>query len=114
MDAPVVSVIVPKRWVYDHLICEFNHYDVCLKGLVERNGEKWFCWIIGEYFEDDVQYTIRRVNWTPECEEYLSDYRKTYEHWFHDGKPRCQYDGRPLDWFRDKWQGRHPIEEQSL
>ena len=111
--APVHGmVIVPLEWVYDHLICEFSHWDICLKGLVLRNGERWFCWL-GDQYCDDVQYTIRKVNWTPECDEYLDDYRAAYVHWFHEGKPRCNYDGRPLDWFAEKWKHRNPIEDQA-
>lgn len=109
---PTDAVIMPLGWVYEHLICEFDHWDICLKGLVDRNGERWFCWV-GDAYCDDVQYTLRKVDWTALCDEYLEDYRVAYEHWFHEGKPRGSYDGRPLDWFNEKWGHRNPIEEQS-
>jgi hypothetical protein len=108
--------IQSKHWVYDRLICEFDHHDICLKGLVESYGEKMFCRIVDQD-SSDAQYTIHRITWTPECDDYMADYRVAYVHWFHvdvDGqRPRCTYDGWPLAWFSDKWKGRNPIEEAA-
>jgi hypothetical protein len=102
--------------VYDQLICEFTHWDICLTGLINYNGERCFCEVEGwwgpEDDHKDIKYTIHKIDWTSECEEYLSDYRKAYNHWFYKDKIREEYDGRPLKWFGVKWGGRNPIEEQ--
>lgn len=105
-------VFVSSQWVYTNLICEFGHWDICLTGLVDRNGEKWFCKVC-DPDEEDVKYTILPVKWTEECDEYLTDYRVAYKHWFHEGAKRCSYDGWPLVWFGDKWKHRNPIEEMA-
>jgi len=113
--APVHREVIESiDWIYEHLVCEFDHWDVCITGLVEFGGAKWFCNVIGDttYNCNEAKYRLQKVDWTPECEEYLSDYRKAYHHWFHEGKPRCQYDGRPLKWFSDKWKKRNPIADQ--
>ena len=103
---------VSRDWVYDHLICEFEHWDVCVKGLVGRDGERLFAEIVDET-DDEITYALRPIAWTPECDEYLADYRTSYAHWFHEGKPRQLYDGRDLKWFADKWAGRNPIAEAA-
>ena len=105
------TVIRSHSWVYEHLVCEFNHWDVCLTGLVKWEGEMWFCRILPS--KVDSQYSLHKVNWTPECTEYLDDYRKSFAHWFHEGKPQCSYDGRPLKWFEEKWQHHNPIEDSA-
>lgn len=90
------------------MICEFEHWDRCLKGLVECDGQKMFCKIL-----NDDEYELRPIAWDAECDEYLADYRKAYPHWFHDESKRS-YDGRDLKWFSDKWQHRNPIEEKAV
>ena len=103
------AVIVPLWWVYEHLICEFQHWDICLTGLVDRNGERWFCEVYG-----DAEYMLRPVAWNAECDEYFADYRVAYKHWCREGGKRSwSYGGWDLSWFRDKWQGRNPIEERA-
>ncbi len=95
--------------VYAHLLCEFDHWDICLTGLVLCDGALCWCETI-DVDAEDVVYTIRPIDWTPECTEYLYDYRKAFPHWFHDVKPR---DPVPVDGamaaFREKWAGRNPI-----
>jgi len=103
---------VSRDWIYDHLICEFDHWDVCITGLVERDGVKLFTGIVDET-DDEITYELLPIKWTPECDEYLADYRKAYAHWFHEGKPRVMYDGRDLKWFADKWKGRNPIADAA-
>lgn len=104
------SIIMPLRWVYDHLICEFTHWDICLTGLVEHNDERWFCEVCDNGYEENVEYKLYPVLWNAECDEYLKDYRVAYKHWFHeDGKRPWSYNGWDLSWFRDKWQDRNPI-----
>lgn len=110
-DAHAV-VIVPLRWVYDHLICEFDHWDICLNGLVDRNGERWFCEVCGDGLEENIEYKLRPVSWNAECDEYLEDYRVAYKHWLYEyGRRPHSYNGWDLSWFHDKWQGRNPIAE---
>ncbi len=106
-------VIVPLRRVYENLICEFDHWDICLTGLVERDGERWFCEVCGQY-EEDIEYKLRPVKWNAECDEYLEDYRVAYKHWFYEnGKRPYSYNGWDLSWFEEKWQHRNPIAELS-
>jgi hypothetical protein len=95
-------------WVYAHLICEFEHWDICLTGLVDRNGEKWLCRVRDDQAEN-VEYTLTPIEWTPECEEYLEDYRVAYKHWFWENGQRGTYNNWPLAWFAEKWKHRNPI-----
>lgn len=105
----------PIKWVYDHLICEFNHWDICLTGLVEVDGIKMLATVEPEYdgncHQEEIDYTLQEIAWDAECDEYLEDYRVAYKHWFHPRK--VNYDGRSLEWFSDKWQRRNPIEEKA-
>ena len=107
-------IMVNIDYIYKNLICEFTHWDICLTGLINHEGEKWYC-EIGEDCqdsedEDEIQeYKIYPVDWNDECEEYLKDYRVAYKHWFHEGNPRCSYDGWPLKWFSEKWPDENPI-----
>lgn len=107
------EVIVPFEWVYNHLICEFDHWDICLTGLVDRDGEKWVCRVRDPYAEP-VEYTLTPIEWTEECEEYLEDYRVAYKHWFYKDGKRGTYNGWPLGWFGEKWKHRNPITKQEL
>lgn len=93
-----------RKWVKEHLVCEFTHYDFCLSGLVF--DQKYKVCII-----DKSCYLIFEINWTCECDEYLADYKLAYHHWFKDGKA---YDGRDLSWFKQKWNGRNPIMENKI
>jgi hypothetical protein len=108
----MTETIVPFDWVYDNLICEFDHWDICLTGLVDRNGERWLCRVIDPDVEN-VQYKLTPIEWTSECEEYLEDYRVAYKHWFHENGKRGMYNGWPLAWFAEKWQKRNPIAQQN-
>lgn len=103
------------RWVYEHLVCEFDHYDCCIVGLVEVDGVNLLCRVEPEYEslpeDQSATYTLHDIAWDAECDEYLEDYRVAYKHWFHPRQDN--YDGRSLKWFGDKWQGRNPIEEKA-
>jgi hypothetical protein len=113
------SIVVSAKWLRAHLICEFNHWDVCLDGLAEHDGDKWFCKIAKEDAAYDhclpLEYELHRVAWDEECEEYLADYRVAYKHWFwENGKRPYSYGGWALGWFREKWNGRNPIKERAM
>ena len=104
---------VPLKWVYDHLVCEFDHYDICLIGLVLDNGEYFLCDLDAATDDENTKYTLKKLDWNAECEEFLADYRKAYHHWFHEGTCRPVYDGRDLTWFHEKWKEGSPIEKQA-
>lgn len=97
-----------KRLVYKYLVCEFDHWDVCLKGLIKKDGQYYFCNLIGS--NTKPKYRVYKIIWTKDCENYLRDYKKAYLHWFH---PRTLYNGRTIEWFKNKWKGKNPIYEQS-
>ena len=101
-------MIVSHEWVYNHLICEFDHWDICLDGLVDKDGEKWWCTLVSPNPPDE--YLLSPIEWTDECTEYLEDYRKAYVHWFYENGKKPPYDGRPLNWFSEKWPN-NPIEQ---
>lgn len=105
--------IKDKRFIYDHLVCEFGHWDLCVSGLLLIDGAHHACRLVPEDNETDdpPRYKIWPVTWTEECEEYLTDYRASYAHWFYIDGARPQYDGRDLTWFRTKWERRNPILE---
>lgn len=110
---------VDSAWVRERIICEFDHYDCCLKGLVEHEGRKLFVRIANradvECDPDEPSvYTVHEIDWDQECDEYLADYRAAFAHWFwHDGK-LPDFDGSDYSWFRQKWQGRNPIEQRLI
>ena len=80
------SVIVPIEYVYRNLICEFEHWDVCLVGLVNYFGKRCLC-KVRDLLEDQIEYTLHEIDWDEECDDYLNDYRAAYPHWFYvDGK----------------------------
>ena len=113
---------VSGDYVYDRMICEFNHWDVCLKGLIEVDGQKMFCEVVESEDYENLVYHIFPVAWDDVCDEYLKDYKESYHHWFHNrdhmGDMGCSnretYDGRPLDWFTEKWQKCNPIAERVI
>jgi hypothetical protein len=103
---PTVYNVVDYDWLRDHLVCEFDHWDVCLTGLV-YDHELLFCEI-----RSDKKYNLYQINWTEECAEYLKDYKVAYKHWFYtDGIRRTSYEGWDLNWFYDKWKRKSPIEK---
>ena len=104
--------IKSRKWVYKHLVCEFSHWDVCLTGLIKYKDTYYFCSIIDIDSCAD-KYKIYPINWTKECEEYLADYYKAYQHWFYTKGRRGIYDGRDLTWFNKKWKKRNPIENHT-
>lgn len=107
-------IIKHYKFVYKYLVCEFDHYDYCLKGLV-KVGNRYFVCITTNMDgnpEEEIYYNLFQVNLDKECLEYLDDYRVAYKHWFHEGKPRCQYLHWDLTWFSEKWKHRNPILEQ--
>lgn len=101
-DVEIVSI----EYVYERLVCEFSHWDVCLWGLIKRDEDYWYCWL---HDDDPLTYKIAPIDWNAECDEYLADYRRAYRHWFH---PRTDYEGWDLDWFSEKWGNRQPIRDQ--
>lgn len=109
-----MSEIVSIEWVYEHLICEFSHWDICLCGLVERNGEKFLCHVCDEYAKK-VKYKLQPVEWTEECQEFLDDYRVAYRHWCYvDGKRQDPQYGVRIDWYDEKWGDRDPIGRKAV
>lgn len=105
-------MIVPIRFVYKHLVCEFDHWDICITGLIFKDGKYWFCKLLGDESQDNPEYLLTRCLWTEECEEYLDDYRVAYKHWvYKNGKRLESYGGQDLSWFSEKWNGRNPIED---
>lgn len=108
-----LASLATLEFVYERMICEFTHWDICLTGLIELDGQKVFCEVKDPYAKD-VQYDLRRVSWDDECDEYLEDYRVAYTHWFHEGGKRpVSYGGWDLGWFSDKWKHRNPIAENA-
>ena len=101
-------------WVYERLICEFDHYDICLKGLCKEDDQYYICVLHSDLHTEDSDYKVAPIDLDEECKDYLEDYKKAYIHWFRDkdGK-RCHYDGRDLQWFSDKWLHRNPLVEAS-
>jgi len=104
---------VSLDWVYDHIVCEFDHWDICLVGLVERDDEKLLCRVVNQY-ADDVKYTLHPIKWDETCQEYLEDYQVAYKHWCYiDGVRQSSYTGKSIEWFHDKWGNTDPIEENA-
>ena len=105
------------QYVYDHLVCEFNHWDICISGLLSINDKYYYCKIINSDDPDEYNYEdyeIFDINWTEECQEYLDDYRVAYKHWFYENRKRSSYNGWLLKWFSDKWDKRNPIKENII
>lgn len=102
-------------FVYKYLVCEFDHWDICLEGLVEIYSFMYFCEIVSTNISNrkSVQYALYPIYWTDECQEFLEDYGVAYKHlFFQNGKKQYQYNGWPLKWFEEKWQHRNPIKDQ--
>lgn len=91
--------IVIFEWVYARLYCEFDHWDICK---ILSDSPKIY----------KSKYLISEVNWTPECLEYLDDYRNAFPHWFYTNGERLRYNGVYPRSFAEKWQHRNPITEQ--
>lgn len=107
----MIKDIVSLLWIYQRLICEFDHWDICLSGLINLNDKYVFCKVCDPNAKN-VQYKLYNIIWNNECEEYLQDYRIAYTHWFYNnGKRHCPYDGKDLTWFDNKWKHRNPIED---
>lgn len=101
-----------KKWVYEHLVCEFDHWDFCLAGLVKVDEKYFYCKFLGDKTKT---YEILPINWTEECQEYLDDYAVAYKHWFYvDGHRTESYNHWDLSWFSEKWGHRSPIEESVI
>lgn len=105
--------IVTLEYVYSHLICEFDHWDICLKGLVCCDSCLWYC-EVADPNVNPVAYVLYKVEWNDACEEYLTDYKAAYKHWFYsNGQREHRYDGWDLSWFARKWGHKNPIESQA-
>lgn len=105
--------IVILEWVYARLYCEFDHWDICLTGLVQLDENLLFCKILSDSPKIyKSNYLVSEVNWTPECLEYLDDYRNAFPHWFYTNGERPRYSGVYPRSFTEKWQNRNPITEQ--
>lgn len=108
-------MVKDSKWVYDRLVCEFDHYDYCFSGLIKHRNKFWFV-KVNEFPEGgsrNAKYAVSNIDWNAECEEYLADYRVAYAHCFHEKGRRPAYNGWPLAWFTEKWDRRNPIEEQA-
>lgn len=104
--------IMPEDWVYEHLVCEFSHWDVCLTGLIEEDGVYKFVTAIEGYTDTTKpgNYEVDDIAWNAECDEYLDDYRVVYKHWFHKNGQRVYDCPRgDMSWFNDKWDHKNPI-----
>lgn len=109
-----MSKLRSKAYVYEHLICEFDHWDFCLVGLCKIDEKYFVCKVIDTRNRKDLKYSLKEVEMTKERMEYLEDYRKAYYHWFYeDGKRGTRYDGRDLKWFNDKWQTNPIVNEEE-
>jgi len=103
-------------YVYSRLVCEFNHYDICIDGIIEVDGVKKFCKLYDDHLETDriAEYEIYDVDWTSECLEYLDDYMKTFNHWCYKNCKRQrgldEYT-KNIKWFNEKWD-KNPIRKQ--
>ena len=97
--------------IYKYLVCEFNHWDFCLSGLVKLDESYFLC----EYAMDIecllrrsyVCYTLKPIEMTEEMLEYLADYKTKSPFWFHeDGKRYIEERGSDLPCgrkFSEKW-----------
>lgn len=101
-----------RTFVYSNLICSFDHFDVCISGLVRVKGEYMLCKALDVH--RDTRYSLKPIAWNDECEEYLADYKVAYKHWLYkDGVRPFAYNNWPLGWFREKWRDRNPIVEAA-
>lgn len=92
-------------WIYERLVCELDHYDICLRGIVDVDGELMFCRVVGE-FRNQPLYTLHAIDWNDKTREWFEDYKQAYAHWVYDSdRRRPAYDGRSTQWFSDKWRG---------
>ncbi len=86
-------------WVNDHLVCEFDHWDEVIIGLVRVGDELMWC----EPAHETGSYNILPIDWDDECQQYLDDYRKAYPHWFPVDGIRPEYTGWDVSSFSVKW-----------
>lgn len=107
-------IVKNLQFVYKYLVCEFDHYDFCLKGLIKIGTRYFVCINIRgrDDPEEEIYYNLYPIELDEECNEYLEDYRVAYKHWFHEGHERCQYLCWDLSWFSEKWKHRNPIIEK--
>ena len=80
--------------VYEHLVCEFGHYDCCLTGLMEIEGRYFICKIDEDVYVKaegesgghglSALYKMYLIQPQGRFEEYLYDYSQAYPHWFKD------------------------------
>lgn len=105
-------MLISYNFMKKHLVCEFDHWDICLKGLIEVKGIRYYCKIAGNYWDNNMlKYEVTKVILDKECEEYLEDYKIAYKHWFPINGQRPPYNGWDLSWFDKKWKKRNPIIE---
>jgi hypothetical protein len=105
-------------WVYERLICEFDHWDICLQGLIHDEGNFKFVEInIAEKdrafylrYKKNIAYCVYDINWNNECTAYLADYELAYPQWFYENGIRRQPNKGDILWFYDKWRDNNLIE----
>lgn len=100
------------------LYCEFDHYDYCLKGLMQIDGRFVVCRVAGE-IECVVDgnlpfFTLHLLDWDEKCQEYLGDYRHRFLHWFYDkNRNRMQANkDQSLGPLSEKWKN-NPILDKA-
>lgn len=105
------------EWTYKHLVCEFDHWDFCINGLILYEKHYYVCELANPRtcYDEDPKYYIYPIDWNDKCTEYLEDYKIAYAHWFHtNGVRETKYEGWDLCWFEEKWKHKNPIAEQII
>lgn len=100
------------EWTYKHLICEFDHWDICLSGLVEYDNKKWLCKPINST-KKRPDYRLYLIEWDEECQEFLDDYKVVYRHWVYENRKRKNAYNGDSSWFLEKWKNYNPIEKKE-
>lgn len=107
-----MALIKSKQWVYDHLICEFDHWDCCKKGLVKDGDEYFVCILTTGYIKDidgPVEYDLYPIDLNDTHHEFLRDYKEAFPWWFTGGKTDFAADfDEKIRLFKKKWP-RNPI-----
>lgn len=105
--------IESKDWVYERLICEFDHWDICRIGLI-HDGDSFKLVEIIDDKRGKETYAVYDIEWNNECTDYLADYEVAYKHWFYKNGQRQEPNRERMDWFYEKWGDKHPIENATI